>query len=541
MSLTEGIKECIWLHGLVESLGLKVEKPALFCDSQIALSLAKNPEVKSLRGIWCRKETTKRDTEKPLAVGEIPSQGVRKLAMTKRVANKRKCEYCGNVARSRCPFYACKNCCAKEQNLCHIHVLKGNPSVPDKLPSSSSPSVDQQSKELSSFGNPYRGATYQKFSSKFSRFNNLLPVRAKKPLTIKVFYSENCNCPDMLTKALPTEKFEHCLNFVNIRRRMEADMVCAGVRKMAMTKRVANKPKCEYCGNVARSRCPFYACKNCCAKEQNLCHIHVLKGNPSVPDKLPSSSSPSFDQQSKELSSFRNPYRGATYQKFSSKFSRFNNLLPVRAKKPLTIKEASETNEWRFSKLKEYKERNIEIENEAFDRYLHNITLLEDVFAVNSKLEEPAKDDLEGKCGTLISELKMKLRADPVRTENLRDRMRFTVNNALRKLKCETPTGNDETELVNRPKEARYSSLVELNKKLSNARTDEDLKSCKLLKAQLFNQSDSKAEQPDQHDGKPEQKSGSLPSNWFSTITIDQGELSNIDAQYSSLEAIENL
>ena len=40
MSMTEGIKECIWLHGLVQSLGLKVEKPALFCDSQSALSLA---------------------------------------------------------------------------------------------------------------------------------------------------------------------------------------------------------------------------------------------------------------------------------------------------------------------------------------------------------------------------------------------------------------------------------------------------------------------------------------------------------------------
>ncbi|GKD86759.1 retrovirus-related pol polyprotein from transposon TNT 1-94 [Tanacetum coccineum] len=42
MSMTKGIKECIWLHGLVQSLGLKVEKPILFCDSQSALSLTKN-------------------------------------------------------------------------------------------------------------------------------------------------------------------------------------------------------------------------------------------------------------------------------------------------------------------------------------------------------------------------------------------------------------------------------------------------------------------------------------------------------------------
>ena len=36
MSLTEGIKECIRLHGLVESLGLKVEKLFLYCDGQSA-------------------------------------------------------------------------------------------------------------------------------------------------------------------------------------------------------------------------------------------------------------------------------------------------------------------------------------------------------------------------------------------------------------------------------------------------------------------------------------------------------------------------
>nr|GEX86176.1 retrovirus-related Pol polyprotein from transposon TNT 1-94 [Tanacetum cinerariifolium] len=42
ISMTEGIKECIWLHGLVQSLGLNVEKLALFGDSQSALSLAKN-------------------------------------------------------------------------------------------------------------------------------------------------------------------------------------------------------------------------------------------------------------------------------------------------------------------------------------------------------------------------------------------------------------------------------------------------------------------------------------------------------------------
>ncbi len=43
MSLTEGVKEAIWLHGLIGSLGLEVQKPEVYCDSQSALSLAKNP------------------------------------------------------------------------------------------------------------------------------------------------------------------------------------------------------------------------------------------------------------------------------------------------------------------------------------------------------------------------------------------------------------------------------------------------------------------------------------------------------------------
>lgn len=312
-----------------------------------------------------------------------------------------------------------------------------------------------------------------------------------------------------------------------------------------------NKPKCIKCGNVARSRCPYQACKSCCAKAQNPCHIHVLKGNSSFPDKTPSSSSSLIDQHTNETSSSGNAHRVTSLRQLSNNFAQFNNLqTPSRARKPLTRKEASQINEWRFSKLKEYKDRNIEIENEAFDRYLQNITLLEEVFAVNSKLEEPTKhessmsieDELEGQSKMMVSKLKMKLRADEIRTENFRDRMRFIVNNGLRKLKSETPTGNEEPELVNRPKKARYSNLVELNKKLSSARTVEDLKSCQLLKSQIFNRQQSETmETPDQLDAKSEQKSESSPSKWFRTVTINQEALSHIDTRFSSLEEIEHL
>ncbi|KAL6960130.1 hypothetical protein U1Q18_048266, partial [Sarracenia purpurea var. burkii] len=45
-------------------------------------------------------------------------------------------------------------------------------------------------------------------------------------------------------------------------------------------------------------------------------------------------------------------------------------------------------NEWRFLKLKEYKEANIEAENEAFDRYMQNVSFLEEVLVFFKKVIE---------------------------------------------------------------------------------------------------------------------------------------------------------
>ena len=42
MSLTEGVKEGIWLQCLIDSLGLHVQRRILYIDSQSALCLAKN-------------------------------------------------------------------------------------------------------------------------------------------------------------------------------------------------------------------------------------------------------------------------------------------------------------------------------------------------------------------------------------------------------------------------------------------------------------------------------------------------------------------
>ncbi|KAL5066895.1 hypothetical protein RYX36_017782 [Vicia faba] len=74
--------------------------------------------------------------------------------------------------------------------------------------------------------------------------------------------------------------------------------------------------------------------------------------------------------------------RVASLRQLSNSFAQFSNLhLSLRSKKPLTRKDAATINEWRFSKLKEYKEQNVEAENEAFDRYMQNVDLLEEVLS----------------------------------------------------------------------------------------------------------------------------------------------------------------
>ncbi|KAK9266910.1 hypothetical protein L1049_027169 [Liquidambar formosana] len=337
------------------------------------------------------------------------------------------------------------------------------------------------------------------------------------------------------------------------------------------TLRGLNKPKCIKCGNVARSRCPYQSCKSCCAKAQNPCHIHVLKANATFSDKTPSSSSPLFDQQSTEVSPSGTSHRVASFRHLSSTFAQFNNVqIPLRSRKPLTRKDAAAINEWRFSKLKEYRDRNIEAENEAFDRYMQKITLLEDVFSAESTLEgstgngPPISDmnptSVENNTGIIISGLKVNLRSNPVRNYNSRNRLRVIVDRGLRKLqKCEVDNAStepdDQNELIKKPKidktwrDERASALSDLIDKLNKSRNVEDLKSCLEMKSQIFNRHPKISQADTEHvEISKEQQTAALRreseislTKLFSTAEIDQETLDRIDAHFSSLGQIEDL
>ncbi|XP_050222117.2 uncharacterized protein LOC126672210 [Mercurialis annua] len=332
------------------------------------------------------------------------------------------------------------------------------------------------------------------------------------------------------------------------------------------TLRGLNKPKCIQCGNVARSRCPYQSCKNCCFKAQNPCHIHVLKANPTVPEKTPTSNSPQSDQQLSEISPVASSLRVASLRQLSNQFSQFNNLQASRSKKPLTRKEAAAINEWRFSKLKEYRERNIEVENEAFDRYMQNISLLEEVLSVKSILESSTKESTEDcslssdpdhaaakyECEKVTALPNLKLRLKPTRSENDRKRIQQIVDVGLQKLQKrefkdrlnDIDNNNEDDKKPEKTKNLRAertSAISDLIDKLNKARNEEDLTACMEMKAQLYNhQNETKdAEASEKQTAKKELNY--LSQKLFRTVEIDQEDLNKIDNHFLTLEKVVNL
>ncbi|KAG9452493.1 hypothetical protein H6P81_005397 [Aristolochia fimbriata] len=333
-----------------------------------------------------------------------------------------------------------------------------------------------------------------------------------------------------------------------------------------------NKPKCSKCGNVARSRCPYQSCKSCCAKAQNPCHIHVLKSNSILPDKSPSVIS-SLDQNSTDTSPSGTSIRVSTLRQIPNNFVKLVGAQgSVRARRPLSRKDAATINSWRFSKLKEYNERNIEAESEAFDRYMQNVSLLEEAFPVKSEAESHSLGN-EDMTGNIISEIKVKVRANALRAENFRQRIQGLVDRGLAKLRkwemddevC-GPDGSTDQKELKKPRRAektekwadRATAVNELIDKLNKARTEDDLKSCLEMKSRLFNcnaeAESSKLEVGESkisdtadgpHSGESS-KSWQEPSAHFlpklvRTIVVNQETLANIESHLLSLGQLPEL
>lgn len=318
-----------------------------------------------------------------------------------------------------------------------------------------------------------------------------------------------------------------------------------------------NKPKCSKCGNVARSRCPFQSCKSCCAKAQNPCPIHVLKQNGTLPEKSPSTI-PSFEPQPTDVPSSGASWRLTSLRQLSTAVA--NSL---RARKALTRKDAININKWRFSKLREHIEGNIEVENEAFERYLYNVSLLEEAFSTRDE-QSTVEDTSEDKIQKLITSMKVKLKSNSRRVDAIRRRTRNLVNEKLRKLQerehisdnvsvSENDDDLDAYRGLKRPKKLennRAEKTMETDNlidRLSKARTKDDLiSSCMEMKIQFFGHcenekvklSNEKSADVDQFVMMKEfdnsvDLSSALPK-LCTVVHIDKGIISDMDVRISS-------
>uniref|UniRef100_A0A1D1YID4 Uveal autoantigen with coiled-coil domains and ankyrin repeats n=1 Tax=Anthurium amnicola TaxID=1678845 RepID=A0A1D1YID4_9ARAE len=325
------------------------------------------------------------------------------------------------------------------------------------------------------------------------------------------------------------------------------------------------KPKCIKCGNIARSRCPFQSCKSCCAKAQNPCHIHVLKVNGTLPDKPPPASSPLPEQTTNDMPSLSGAaMRLSSLRQLSSTF--INSL---RTRKPLSRKDAAYINKWRFSKLKEHIEGNIEAENEAFDRYMKNVSLLEETFSVNSWNDSmPIVEacSSEEDFNKLVTGIKARLKSNSERANNFRERVQGIVDRGLQKLKEWEFQDNevsqaDDTDSFGEFKRRRKilksrfemtAAVEDLAEKLIKARSEDDLKSCLETKLQLFNQdghcASHKSNHPTADDTETKESTDTVTAAFsyslpklLSTVQISENSLSNIDREFISLDQIAEL
>ncbi|OIV93390.1 hypothetical protein TanjilG_24110 [Lupinus angustifolius] len=293
----------------------------------------------------------------------------------------------------------------------------------------------------------------------------------------------------------------------------------------------------------------------------------VLKASSTLPDKIPSSGAAPLDQQSPE------PFqttagRVASLRQLSNSFAQFNNLnISVRSKRPLTRKDAAAINEWRFSKLKEYKEQNIELENEAFDRYMQNVELLEEVLSVNS-VDDSVSSASE--CNptsaenneTTIPGLKLQLRSNSTRSDAMRMRIQQIVDGGLNTLqKCAVggginePIDEEADKALKRGKRTEMlSSVSDLIDKINKARTEEDLKSCLEMKFQLFNNAEKGSDtnmmeldnvthenQTVESDAAPAKETDYSLPKLVGTTEVDQETLNTIDKHFTSLEHVQEL
>lgn len=202
------------------------------------------------------------------------------------------------------------------------------------------------------------------------------------------------------------------------------------------------------------------------------------------------------------------------------------------------------------------------MENEAFNRYMQNVNLLEEVLSVKP-LEDNVSAALESNSTSMatgevmIPGMKLLQRSNLMRRDSVRKRIELFVDEELKKLqKCAFEGDIEEPNKASKRLKIsiteRLSTISDLVDKINKARNDEDLRSCLEMKSLLFDldkgSSKTESEDNETHKGQavksdmaPEKElEFSLPK-LVGAAEIDQDTLNTVDKHFCSLEHVELL
>jgi hypothetical protein len=156
----------------------------------------------------------------------------------------------------------------------------------------------------------------------------------------------------------------------------------------------------------------------------------------------------------------------------------------------------------------------VEAESEAFDRYLQNVSLLEEVFSENTT-------DIS------FSYVKLGMKSNLEKSAASKKKLRNLVDQKLKELSCTTYEGTELLEVV-RQRSERNSTTNDLITRLGKARGEDDLKPCIEISTRLFGDMS-------------ERQSYCFSNKACVGVQVDQDHITTIDAELSSLNQVVQL
>ncbi|KAK1286858.1 hypothetical protein QJS10_CPB20g01332 [Acorus calamus] len=207
-----------------------------------------------------------------------------------------------------------------------------------------------------------------------------------------------------------------------------------------------NKPKCIKCGNVARS-----SMHSLDVPVDELQFLYQLRSSDSYVDYVGVhiSHARAAVQKLRILATFM-------VILFQDGFTKFVHVTMAVLGQifievyfiSATFQIAIAVNAWRFSKLKEYTEGNLKAETEEFERYMQNVSLLDEVFSPNLFLDGLMRDRLpaagDSSCNEedenikAILTMKARLKSSAERIDSYRGIIKGIVSQGLNRMKVES-------------------------------------------------------------------------------------------------------